>query len=145
MSSSTDKTLQHPHVPVLLYSHTTSCPEIGVWNIADICRTLPNLRVNLSLFASDSGRTNTALLDPSSPEWSQVVSVADWLQAIKMERYKDNFTAAGYTSLEAVVHVNQDDLTRIGITSPAHQNKILSSVQGMRTQMQQMQGRMVPV
>ncbi|XP_017949298.1 ephrin type-A receptor 4 isoform X2 [Xenopus tropicalis] len=93
----------------------------------------------------NSSRTNTALLDPSSPEWSQVASVLDWLQAIKMERYKDNFTAAGYTSLEAVVHVNQDDLTRIGISSPSHQNKILSSVQGMRTQMQQMQGRMVPV
>uniref|UniRef100_A0A8C5MZ95 receptor protein-tyrosine kinase n=1 Tax=Leptobrachium leishanense TaxID=445787 RepID=A0A8C5MZ95_9ANUR len=93
----------------------------------------------------DTSRTNTALLDPSSPEWSQVVSVVDWLQAIKMERYKDNFTAAGYTNLEAVVHVNQDDLTRIGITSPAHQNKILSSIQGMRTQMQQLQGRMVPV
>ncbi|XP_040283938.1 ephrin type-A receptor 4 [Bufo bufo] len=93
----------------------------------------------------EGSRTNTALLDPSSPEWSQVVSVVDWLQAIKMERYKDNFTAAGYNNLESVVHVNQDDLTRIGITSPAHQNKILSSVQGMRNQMQQMQGRMVPV
>ncbi|PIO38949.1 hypothetical protein AB205_0212070, partial [Aquarana catesbeiana] len=93
----------------------------------------------------EGSRTNTALLDPGSPEWSQVVSVLDWLQAIKMERYKDNFTAAGYNNLESVVHVNQDDLTRIGITSPAHQNKILSSVQGMRTQMQQMQGRMVPV
>lgn len=37
------------------------------------------------------------------------------------------------------------DLARIGITAIAHQNKILSSVQAMRTQMQQMHGRMVPV
>lgn len=35
-----------------------------------------------------------------------MVSVSDWLQAIKMDRYKDNFTA-GYTTLEAVVHMNQ--------------------------------------
>lgn len=53
-------------------------------------------------------RPNTALLDPSSPEFSAVVSVGDWLQAIKMDRYKDNFTAAGYTTLEAVVHMNQE-------------------------------------
>jgi len=53
-------------------------------------------------------RPSTALLDPSSPEFSAVVSVSDWLQAIKMERYKDNFTAAGYTTLEAVVHMNQE-------------------------------------
>lgn len=53
-------------------------------------------------------RPNTALLDPSSPEFSAVVSVGDWLQAIKMDRYKDNFTAAGYTTLEAVVHMSQE-------------------------------------
>ncbi|CDQ92751.1 unnamed protein product [Oncorhynchus mykiss] len=34
---------------------------------------------------------------------------------------------------------------RIGISSAAHQNKILTSVQGMLSQMQQIQGRMVPV
>ena len=48
------------------------------------------------------------MLDPSSPEFSAMVSVGDWLQAIKMDRYKDNFTAAGYTTLEAVVHMNQE-------------------------------------
>ena len=34
---------------------------------------------------------------------------------------------------------------RIGISLAAHQNKILTSVQGMLSQMQQLQGRMVPV
>ena len=37
------------------------------------------------------------------------------------------------------------EMARIGISSAAHQNKILTSVQGMLSQMQQMQGRMVPV
>jgi hypothetical protein len=63
----------------------------------------PGLSDSHSLF-----RPNTALLDPSSPEFSAVVSVGDWLQAIKMDRYKDNFTAAGYTTLEAVVHMSQE-------------------------------------
>lgn len=37
------------------------------------------------------------------------------------------------------------DMARIGISSAAHQSKILTSVQGMLSQMQQIQGRMVPV
>uniref|UniRef100_A0A8C4HL87 receptor protein-tyrosine kinase n=1 Tax=Dicentrarchus labrax TaxID=13489 RepID=A0A8C4HL87_DICLA len=91
-------------------------------------------------------RPNTTLLEPGSPEASSAVgTVEDWLQAIGMERYSDNFTAAGYTTPEAVVHMTQEDMARIGISSAAHQNKILTSVQGMLSQMQQMQGRMVPV
>ncbi|XP_027541787.1 ephrin type-A receptor 4 [Neopelma chrysocephalum] len=118
-------------------------PKFGqIVNMLDKLIRNPN---SLKRTGSESSRPSTALLDPSSPEFSAVVSVGDWLQAMKMERYKDNFTAAGYTTLEAVVHMNQDDLARIGITAIAHQNKILSSVQAMRTQMQQMHGRMVPV
>ncbi|KAB0365429.1 hypothetical protein FD754_009585 [Muntiacus muntjak] len=118
-------------------------PKFGqIVNMLDKLIRNPN---SLKRTGSESSRPNTALLDPSSPEFSAVVSVGDWLQAIKMDRYKDNFTAAGYTTLEAVVHVNQDDLVRIGITAVTHQNKVLSSVQAMRTQMQQIHGRMVPV
>ncbi|KAM8904371.1 LOW QUALITY PROTEIN: ephrin type-A receptor 4-like [Spinachia spinachia] len=91
-------------------------------------------------------RPNTTLLEPGSPEAASAVgTVEDWLQAIGMERYSDNFTAAGYTTPEAVVHMTQEDMSRIGITLAAHQNKILTSVQGILSQMQQIQGRMVPV
>uniref|UniRef100_A0A8C1JJZ2 receptor protein-tyrosine kinase n=1 Tax=Cyprinus carpio TaxID=7962 RepID=A0A8C1JJZ2_CYPCA len=45
----------------------------------------------------------------SSPEFTSTLgSVADWLQAINMERYGDNFTAAGYITPEAVVHMTQE-------------------------------------
>ncbi|KTF76052.1 hypothetical protein cypCar_00027385, partial [Cyprinus carpio] len=85
-------------------------------------------------------------LEPSSPEFTSTLgSVADWLQAINMERYGDNFTAAGYITPEAVVHMTQEDMARIGISSAAHQDKILNSAQGMLSQMQQTQDRMVPV
>ncbi|KAF3848101.1 hypothetical protein F7725_021129 [Dissostichus mawsoni] len=96
---------------------------------------------------ADRPKPSTTLLEPGSPEAasSSVGTVEDWLQAIGMEKYRDNFTAAGYTSPEAVVHMTQEDMGRIGISSSAHQNKILTSVQGMLSQMQQMQGRMVPV
>ncbi|MEQ2173724.1 Ephrin type-A receptor 4 [Goodea atripinnis] len=54
-------------------------------------------------------RPNTTLLEPGSPEASAAVgTVEDWLQTIGMERYSDNFTAAGYTTPEAVVHMTQE-------------------------------------
>uniref|UniRef100_A0A3B4CVI0 receptor protein-tyrosine kinase n=1 Tax=Pygocentrus nattereri TaxID=42514 RepID=A0A3B4CVI0_PYGNA len=39
---------------------------------------------------------------------SPLGSISDWLQAINMERYRDNFTAAGYTTPEAVVSMTQE-------------------------------------
>lgn len=59
--------------------------------------------------SSNPTRPNTALLEPGSPEASSAAStVEDWLQAIGMQRYSDNFTAAGYTTAEAVVHMTQE-------------------------------------
>uniref|UniRef100_A0A671KKN7 receptor protein-tyrosine kinase n=1 Tax=Sinocyclocheilus anshuiensis TaxID=1608454 RepID=A0A671KKN7_9TELE len=101
---------------------------------------------SLKRTGGEIARPNTTLLEPSSPEFTSTLgSVADWLQAINMERYRDNFTAAGYTTPEAVVHITQEDMVRIGISSATHQDKILNSAQGMLSQMQQMQDRMVPV
>ncbi|XP_028650233.1 ephrin type-A receptor 4 [Erpetoichthys calabaricus] len=137
--------------PVALHQLMLDCwqkersdrPKFGqIVNMLDKLIRNPN---SLKRTGAENTRPNTTLLDPSSPEFSSVGTVAEWLQAISMERYQDNFTAAGYTSLEAVVLMNQDDLARIGITAATQQSMILNSVQGMRSQMQQMQGRMVPV
>lgn len=50
-------------------------------------------------------RPLSPLLDQSTPDFTAFCSVGEWLQAIKMERYKDNFTAAGYNSLESVARM----------------------------------------
>uniref|UniRef100_A0A8C2PTY9 receptor protein-tyrosine kinase n=1 Tax=Cyprinus carpio TaxID=7962 RepID=A0A8C2PTY9_CYPCA len=64
---------------------------------------------SLKRTGGEIARPNTTLLEPSSPEFTSTLgSVADWLQAINMERYRDNFTAAGYTTPEAVVHMTQE-------------------------------------
>uniref|UniRef100_A0A8C7MH18 receptor protein-tyrosine kinase n=1 Tax=Oncorhynchus kisutch TaxID=8019 RepID=A0A8C7MH18_ONCKI len=119
-------------------------PKFGqIVNMLDKLIRNPN---SLKRTGGETTRPSTTLLEPVSPEVASALgSVEDWLQAIGMERYSDNFTAAGYTTPEAVVHMTQEDMGRIGISSAAHQNKILTSVQGMLSQMQQMQGRMVPV
>uniref|UniRef100_A0A8C6PLU2 receptor protein-tyrosine kinase n=1 Tax=Nothobranchius furzeri TaxID=105023 RepID=A0A8C6PLU2_NOTFU len=106
-----------------------------------IVNMLDKLIRNPSTLKRTGGETT-----PGSPEASSAAgTVEDWLQVIGMERYRNNFTAAGYTSPEAVVHMTQEDMAQIGISSAAHQNKILTSVQSMLSQMQQIQGRMVPV
>ncbi|MGH0158641.1 UNVERIFIED_CONTAM: hypothetical protein FKN15_062440 [Acipenser sinensis] len=50
-------------------------------------------------------RPISPLLDQNTPDFTTFRSVGDWLEAIKMERYKDNFTAAGYSSLESVARM----------------------------------------
>ncbi|KAJ8256258.1 hypothetical protein COCON_G00184100 [Conger conger] len=56
----------------------------------------------------ERARPHTALLEPSHTERTVLGSVADWLQALKMERYHDNFTAAGYSSLESVSRITEE-------------------------------------
>lgn len=51
-------------------------------------------------------RPISPLLDQSPPDFAAFCSVGDWLEAIKMDRYRDNFTAAGYASLESVARMS---------------------------------------
>uniref|UniRef100_A0A8D3DYW2 receptor protein-tyrosine kinase n=1 Tax=Scophthalmus maximus TaxID=52904 RepID=A0A8D3DYW2_SCOMX len=51
-------------------------------------------------------RPISPLLDQSTPDFTAFRSVGEWLEAIKMERYRDNFTAAGYGSLESVARMS---------------------------------------
>lgn len=67
------------------------------------------------------------------PPLSSCGSVSEWLRAIKMDRYQQNFLQAGLSSLEAVSQLNTDDLLRVGVTLAGHQKKILSSIQTLRT------------
>uniref|UniRef100_A0A3Q4H7Y1 Ephrin type-A receptor 7 n=1 Tax=Neolamprologus brichardi TaxID=32507 RepID=A0A3Q4H7Y1_NEOBR len=83
----------------------------------------------------------TPLLDQSTPDFTSFRSVGEWLEAIKMERYRDNFTAAGYSSLESVARMSID----LGITLVGHQKKIMSSIQTMRAQMLHLHGTGVQV
>ncbi|XP_041066923.1 ephrin type-A receptor 6 [Carcharodon carcharias] len=69
------------------------------------------------------------------PEFSLFVSVNDWLDSIKMEQYKNNFMAAGLTTLDSVTRMSIDDVRRIGVTLIGHQRRIVSSIQTLRLHM----------
>uniref|UniRef100_A0A8C5N8I6 receptor protein-tyrosine kinase n=1 Tax=Gouania willdenowi TaxID=441366 RepID=A0A8C5N8I6_GOUWI len=70
--------------------------------------------------------------EPSSPEFS-VSTVDEWLDAIKMGQYKDNFSSAGYVSLDSILYISVSELAKMGVTLAGHQKKILSSVQSLQT------------
>ncbi|KAF3699212.1 Ephrin type-A receptor 3 [Channa argus] len=71
--------------------------------------------------------------DPSTPEFS-VSTVDEWLEAIKMGQYKENFSSAGYISLDSVLYISVSELAKMGVNLAGHQKKILSSVQNLQTQ-----------
>ncbi|XP_028824287.1 ephrin type-B receptor 4b isoform X2 [Denticeps clupeoides] len=66
------------------------------------------------------------------PPLSQCASVGEWLRAIKMERYEENFLQAGFSSFQLIAQISTEDLLRIGVTLAGHQKKILSSIQTLR-------------
>ncbi|XP_071346987.1 ephrin type-A receptor 4b isoform X1 [Trachinotus anak] len=71
--------------------------------------------------------------DPSTPEFS-VSTVDEWLEAIKMGQYKENFSSSGYVSLDSILYISVSELAKMGVTLAGHQKKILSSAQSLQTQ-----------
>ncbi|XP_043990137.1 ephrin type-A receptor 4b isoform X1 [Gambusia affinis] len=71
--------------------------------------------------------------DPPTPEFS-VSTVDDWLDTIKMGQYKENFSSAGYVSLDSILYISVSELAKMGVTLAGHQKKILSSVQSLQAQ-----------
>ncbi|XP_026130873.1 ephrin type-A receptor 8-like isoform X4 [Carassius auratus] len=79
-------------------------------------------------------RLNSPLMNRSIPDFTSCRSVDEWLDTIKMGRYKDHFAAGGYLTLGHVMSMKQHDIQRLGVTLMGHQKKIMTSVQMMRAQ-----------
>ncbi|KAK5859923.1 hypothetical protein PBY51_021439 [Eleginops maclovinus] len=106
----------------------------------DIVSTLDKMIRNptsLKAVANIPAVPSQPLLDRSIPDFNTFSSVEDWLGAIKMSQYRDNFLNSGFTSLQLVAQMTSEDLLRIGVTLAGHQKKILSNIQSMRVQMSQ--------
>ncbi|KAM8924332.1 ephrin type-B receptor 5-like [Pelodytes ibericus] len=83
-----------------------------------------------------SSRPSQPLLSNCLPDFPSLSTPHDWLEAIKMERYKDNFDKAGYTTLEVISRLTAEDIQLIGVTLSGHQKKILSSIQLLKAHLQ---------
>ncbi|XP_061619634.1 ephrin type-A receptor 6-like isoform X2 [Phyllopteryx taeniolatus] len=92
-----------------------------------------------------NGEKRKALLSdfPDSPDdipdYPLFISIGDWLDSIKMSQYKNNFIAAGYTTLDSISTMSIDDIRRIGICLIGHQRRIISSIQSLRLQFHHIQ------
>ncbi|KAM9860983.1 ephrin type-A receptor 6-like [Aulostomus maculatus] len=73
------------------------------------------------------------------PDYPLFISIGDWLDSIKMSQYKNNFIAAGYTTLDSISTMSTDDIRRIGICLIGHQRRIISSIQSLRLQFHHIQ------
>ncbi|KAJ8418868.1 hypothetical protein AAFF_G00003670 [Aldrovandia affinis] len=107
---------------------------------SQIVNTLDKLIRNaasLKVVTSTQSGVSQPLLDRCVPDYTTFTTVGDWLDAIKMSRYRDNFLNAGFASFDLVAQMTAEDLLRIGVTLAGHQKKILGSIQDMRLQMNQ--------
>ncbi|CAF96959.1 unnamed protein product, partial [Tetraodon nigroviridis] len=95
-----------------------------------LIRNPENLKSMDTLCSLDS----PPLMERAIPDLSSCNSVNEWLDTIKMSRYKDHFAAGGYHTLGHVLGMNQGDIQRLGVTLMGHQKKIMTSVQLMRAQ-----------
>ncbi|XP_031416848.1 ephrin type-A receptor 6 isoform X2 [Clupea harengus] len=73
------------------------------------------------------------------PDYPMFISISDWLDSIKMGQYKNNFLAAGFTTLDSVTTMSIEDVRQIGVTLIGHQRRIVSSIQTLRLQLLQVQ------
>nr|XP_020735904.1 ephrin type-A receptor 10 [Odocoileus virginianus texanus] len=90
-------------------------------------------------------RPPTPLADRAFSTFPSFGSVGAWLEALDLGRYKDNFAAAGYGSLEAVAAMTAQDLVSLGISSAEHREDLLSGIGALRARVLQLQGRGVQV
>ncbi|XP_061549601.1 ephrin type-A receptor 4-like isoform X2 [Phycodurus eques] len=73
-------------------------------------------------------------------------SLCEWLQSIGLERYAETLVAGGYSSLDNLLALTHQEMDRLGILTPSHQDILVASVQQeMLSRMQHMQHTMVPV
>ncbi|XP_074499138.1 ephrin type-B receptor 2-like isoform X1 [Sebastes fasciatus] len=84
-----------------------------------------------------SSSVHLPLLDRTTPDFSSFSTVDEWLDAIKMGQYKENFVNEDFTSFDVVSQMTMEDILRVGVTLAGHQKKILNSIQAMRAQMNQ--------
>ena len=82
-------------------------------------------------------------MNNSFTDLSQLHSVTDWLDSIKMGRYKDTFSQAGYVRLEDIARLSQGDLPRLGVNLVGHQKKIMKSIHSIRSHLEQAEETLV--
>ena len=93
--------------------------------------SLPNLFylllvIQVSCFFQEHGfKHNTA------PLQKRPTSLDEWLAGLNLSCYEQNFISSGWDSLLYMHELTQTDLVNMGVSTPEHQQKLLTSVQDL--------------
>ncbi|XP_074751393.1 ephrin type-B receptor 5 isoform X3 [Athene noctua] len=93
----------------------------------------------LKATGTGNSRPSQPLLRNCPPDFPSLSNAHEWLDAIKMSRYKENFDQAGLITFDVISRMTLEDIQRIGITLIGHQKKILNSIQLMRVHLNQLE------
>ncbi|XP_060777616.1 ephrin type-B receptor 5 isoform X2 [Neoarius graeffei] len=86
---------------------------------------------------AEHARPTQPLLSPSSTDLATVTTVSEWLSALRMDCYKDEFERAQLHSLERVSLLTMEDVQALGVNLLGHQRKIVNAAQQLRTHLTQ--------
>uniref|UniRef100_A0A671EZQ3 Ephrin type-A receptor 2 n=2 Tax=Rhinolophus ferrumequinum TaxID=59479 RepID=A0A671EZQ3_RHIFE len=103
-------------------------------DIVSILDKLIRAPESLKTLADFDPRVSIRLPSTSGSEGVPFRTVSEWLESIKMQQYTEHFMAAGYTAIEKVVQMTNDDIKRIGVRLPGHQKRIAYSLLGLKDQ-----------
>ncbi|XP_028824537.1 ephrin type-A receptor 3-like [Denticeps clupeoides] len=118
--------------PVVLHQLMLDCWEKNRSDrpkFSQIVGTLDHLIRNPSSLQQLASRS--VWKDPPTPEVS-LSTVGGWLDSIRMGQYKENFSSAGYVTLDSVLYVSGSELGKMGVSLAGHQKKILTSIQNLQ-------------
>ncbi|XP_006273097.4 ephrin type-A receptor 2 [Alligator mississippiensis] len=103
-------------------------------DIVSILDKLIRAPESLKTMADFDPRVSIRLPSTSGSEGIPFRTVAEWLESIKMHQYTEHFTSAGYTTIEKVAQMSNEDIKKIGVRLPGHQKRIAYSLMGLKDQ-----------
>ncbi|XP_067367623.1 ephrin type-B receptor 5 isoform X1 [Channa argus] len=95
------------------------------------------IRHPASLKAEPTRSCSQPLLSPTPTDLSSVTTVSDWLKALHMERYQEDFDRAHLDTLDRVSRLSMDDVQNLGVNLLGHQRKIVNAAQQLRAHLTQ--------
>ncbi|PWA23767.1 hypothetical protein CCH79_00010896 [Gambusia affinis] len=95
------------------------------------------IRHPASLKAEPTRSCSQPLLSPTPTDLTAVATVGDWLKALRMERYQEEFDRANIDTLDRVSILTMEDVQNLGVNLLGHQRKIFSAAQQLRAHLTQ--------
>jgi len=81
--------------------------------------------------SSSNNNNNSSASNQNAP--NKLQSVDEWLDSIKMSRYKENFQRHQINTLQYVARLGRTDLELIGIQNGQHLKKMVQAIMSLRS------------